>query len=102
MCGGLERENTSPFDESNFGSNPSHGIAILHISMFVIIKIIGIDPVDVIVGNLVMAIIHNGFNTLVVMWLRLENGIRGTWVVAHSLRCKTLLFVNLNQVMLMQ
>jgi hypothetical protein len=66
--------------ESNFGSNLGRGTTILHISRVVTIKIIGIDPANAIVEDLAVAIIHNGFNTLMVVWLKLKNEIKGTWV----------------------
>ncbi len=64
----------------NFGSNLGCGVAILHISGVVTIKIIGSDPANTIVEDLTEAIIHNSLNTLVVTWLRLKNEIKGTWL----------------------
>jgi hypothetical protein len=71
----LGKEALHPLMSQNFGSNLGHGVAILHINRVVTIKIIGIDPADAIVEDLVEAIIHNGFNILMVTWLRLKNEI---------------------------
>jgi hypothetical protein len=44
---------------------------------FGIVILVGIDPIEVQVGDVVVEIAHNGFYTCTQIWLKIRNGTRG-------------------------
>jgi hypothetical protein len=58
---------------------PPRGAVILHFQGFGVVTIVGIDPEAARVGDIAVAIAHNGFHTRTKVWVRVSNGPRG-WV----------------------
>ncbi len=52
---------------------------------FGVITLVGIDPEEARIGDVVVEIAHSGFHTRAEVWLKVRNGIEG-WVSVSQLQ----------------
>jgi hypothetical protein len=57
---------------------------VLRFLGFGVITLVGIDPVEARIGDVVVEITHTGFHTRAEVWLKVRNGMKG-WVLVSQL-----------------
>jgi len=58
---------------------------VLRFLGFGVITLVGIDPEEAQIGDVVVEIAHSGFHTRAEVWLKVRNGIEG-WVSVSQLQ----------------
>jgi hypothetical protein len=58
---------------------------VLRFLGFGVITLVGIDPEEARIGDVVVEIAHSGFHTRAEVWLKVRNGIEG-WVSVSQLQ----------------
>jgi hypothetical protein len=71
----------SRFDFYTVQNGPQRGAAILRFLGFGVVRLVGIDRDAARVGDIAVEIVHSGFYTRAIVWLKVINGI-GAW--AHT------------------
>jgi len=65
------------FDYPRGQDGPQIIVVVLHFLGFDIVTVVGIDPDEAQVRDVVVEIAHNGFYTRAQVWLKLRDGARG-------------------------
>jgi len=65
------------FDFWTIQNGPQRGAVILQFLGFGIVRIVGINPDQARVGDIVVEVSHSGFYTSVRVWVRVTDGARG-------------------------
>ncbi len=65
------------FDFYIIQGGPSKGAIVLRFLGFGVITIVGIDPEEARIGDIVIEIAHSGFYTRTEVWVKVNNGSRG-------------------------
>jgi hypothetical protein len=66
-------------------NGPQRGAAILRFLGFGVVRLVGIDPDDARVGDIVVEIAHSGFYTRARVWLKVIDGARA-WAYTSELQ----------------
>jgi hypothetical protein len=64
---------------------PQRGVVVLRLLGFGMVMLVGIDPDEARVGDIVVEVAHSGFYTRAEVWLKVRDGARG-WVSISELR----------------
>ncbi len=73
------------FDLWTIQNGPQRGAVILRFLGFGIVRIVGINPDQVRVGDIVVEVSHSGFYTSARVWVRVTDGARG-WAWTSELQ----------------
>jgi hypothetical protein len=73
------------FDYLITQGGPQRGAVVLRFLGFSVITLVGIDPEEARIGDVVVEIAHSGFHTRVEVWLKVRNGTKG-WVLVSQLQ----------------
>jgi hypothetical protein len=73
------------FDFHTNQGGPSRGAIVLRVLGFGVITIVGIDPEEARIGDIVIEITYSGFHTRAEVWVKVSNGSRG-WVSTLQLQ----------------
>jgi len=65
------------FDFWTIQNGPQRGAVILRFLGFGIVRIVGINPDQAQVGDIVVEVSHSGFYTSARVWVRVTDGVRG-------------------------
>jgi hypothetical protein len=79
-----EQQLVGRFDFLTVQSRPQRGAVILRFLGFGVVRLVGIDPDEARVGNIVVEVIHSGFYTRARVWLKVIDGTRG-WASTSDL-----------------
>jgi hypothetical protein len=74
-----EQQIVNRFDYLNVQDGPQRGAVVLRFLGFSAITLVGIDPEEARVGDIVVEVAHSGFHTRAEVWLKVRDGARG-WV----------------------
>jgi hypothetical protein len=72
------------FDFFTVQNGPQRGAVILRFLGFGVVRVVGIDPDEARVGDIVVDIAHSGFYTCARVWLKVIDGARG-WAATSDL-----------------
>jgi hypothetical protein len=64
------------FDFFTVQNGPQRGVVILRSLGFGVVRIVGIDPNEALVGDIVVEVAHSGFYTCARVWVKVFNGTR--------------------------
>ncbi len=81
----LEQRLVHRFDFFNVHSRPHRGAVILHFLGCGVVRLVGIDPDEARVGDIVVEVAHSGFYTRAQVWVKVIDGARG-WVSTLDLQ----------------
>ncbi len=73
------------FDFFTVQNGPQRGAVILRFLGFGVVKLVGIDPDEARVGDIVVEVAHSGFYTRAQVWLKVIDGARG-WASTSNLQ----------------
>jgi hypothetical protein len=73
------------FDFVTIQNGPQRGAAILRFLRFGVVRLVGIDPDEAKVGDIVVEITHSGFHTTIRVWLKVTDGARA-WAYTSELQ----------------
>jgi len=73
------------FDLFTIQNGPQRGAVVLRFLGFGVVKLVGIDPNEARVGDIVVEVAHSGFYTRAQVWLKVIDGARG-WVSTSELQ----------------
>ncbi len=73
----LEERLVYRFDFFNVQSRPQRGAFILRFLGCGVVRLVGIDPDEARVGDIVIEIAHSGFYTRAQVWVKVIDGVRG-------------------------
>jgi hypothetical protein len=79
-----EQQIVNRFDYLNVQDGPQRGAVVLRFLGFSAITLVGIDPEEARVGDIVVEVAHSGFHTRAEVWLKVRDGARG-WVSTSEL-----------------
>jgi hypothetical protein len=65
------------FDFITVQNGPQRGAVNLHFLGFEVVRIVGIDPDEALVGDIAVEVAHSGFYTHARVWVKVFNGARG-------------------------
>jgi hypothetical protein len=65
------------FDFFTVQNGPQRGAVILRFLGFGVVRVVGIDPDETLVGDITVEVAHNGYYTCARVWLKVFNGARG-------------------------
>ncbi len=65
------------FDFFTVQNGPQKGAVILRFLGFGVVRIVGIDPDEALVGDIAVEVAHSGFYTRARVWVKVFNGARG-------------------------
>ncbi len=68
-------------------NGPQKGAVILRFLGFRVVRLVGIDPQEVQVGDIVVEVAHSGFYTRAQIWLKVIDGAKG-WVSTSELQAQ--------------
>jgi len=80
-----EQRIVNRFDYLITHGGPQRGAVVLHFLGFGVITLVGIDPEEARIGDVVVEIAHSGFHTRAEVWLKVRNGTEG-WVSVSQLQ----------------
>jgi len=80
-----EQRIVNRFDYLTTQGGPQRGAVILRLLGFGVVTLVGVDPDEARVGDIVVEIAHNGFYTRAKVWLKVKDGARG-WVSISELQ----------------
>jgi hypothetical protein len=80
-----EQQLVSRFDFFTVQNGPQKGGVILHFLGFGVVRLVGIDPDEARVGDIVVEVAHSGFYTRAQVWLKVIDGARG-WASTSELQ----------------
>jgi len=72
-----EQQLVNRFNFYTVQNGPQRGAVILRFLGFGVVRIVGIDPDEARVGDIVVEVAHSGFYTRVQVWLKVIDGARG-------------------------
>jgi hypothetical protein len=72
------------FDFWTIQNGPQRGAVILRFLGFGVVRLVGIDPDQARVGDIVVEVAHSGFYTNARVWLKVADGARG-WACTSEL-----------------
>ncbi len=72
-----EQQLVNRFDFCTVQNGPQRGAVILRFLGFGIVRLVGIDPDEARVGDIVVEVAHSGFYTRAQVWLKVIDGARG-------------------------
>jgi len=64
-------------------NEPQRGAVILRFLGFGVVSIVGIDPDQARVGDIVIEVVHSGFYIRAEVWVKVVNGTRGWALTSH-------------------
>jgi hypothetical protein len=79
-----EQQLVGRFDFCTVQNGPQRGAVILRFLGFGVVRLVGIDPDEARVGDIVIKVVHSGFYTHAQVWLKVINGARG-WASTSDL-----------------
>jgi hypothetical protein len=65
------------FDFFIVQNEPPRGAMILRFLGFGVVRIVGVDPDEALVGDIAVEVAHSGFYTRARVWVKVFNGARG-------------------------
>jgi hypothetical protein len=71
------------FDFFTVQNGPQRGAVILRFLGFGAVRIVGIDPDEALVGDIVVEVAHSGFYARARVWVKVFNGARG-WTLTFD------------------
>jgi hypothetical protein len=80
-----EQELVGRFDFFTVQNGPQRGAVILRFLGFRVVRLVGIDPDEARVGDIVVEVTHSGFHARAEVWLRVRNGADG-WASISQLQ----------------
>jgi hypothetical protein len=80
-----EQRIVNRFDYLSAQDGPQRGAVVLRFLGFGAITLVGIDPEEARVGDIVVEVAHSGFHMRAEVWLKVRNGARG-WVSISQLQ----------------
>jgi hypothetical protein len=80
-----EQQLVGRFDFLTIQNGPQRGAVILCFLGFGVVRLVGIDPDEARVRDIVVKVIHSGFYTCARVWLRVIDGARG-WASTSDLQ----------------
>jgi hypothetical protein len=80
-----EQQLVGRFDFLTVQNGPQRGAVILRFLGFGVVRLVGIDPDEARVGDIVVEVAHNGFYTRARVWLKVIDGARG-WTSTSDLQ----------------
>jgi len=80
-----EQQLVGRFDFLTVQNNPQIGAVILRFLGFGVMRLVGIDPDEARVGDIVVEVVHSGFYTRARVWLKVIDGARG-WASTSDLQ----------------
>jgi hypothetical protein len=72
-----EQQLVGRFDFITVQNGPQRGAVILRFLGFGVVRLVGIDPNEARVGDIVVKVAHSGFHTRAEVWLKVRNGADG-------------------------
>jgi hypothetical protein len=78
-----EQQLVNRFDFYTVQNGPQRGAVILRFLGFGVVSIVGIDPNQARVGDIVVEVVHSGFYTRAEVWVKVVNGTRGWASTSH-------------------
>jgi len=72
-----EQRIVNRFDYLTIQGGPHRGAIVLRFLGFGVITLVGIDPEEARIGDVVVEIAHSGFHTCAEVWLKVRNGTEG-------------------------
>jgi len=82
-----EQQLVNKFDFFTVQNGPQRGAVILRFLGFGVVRLVGIDPQEVRVGDIAVEVAHSGFYTRAEIWLKVIDGARG-WVSTSELQAQ--------------
>jgi hypothetical protein len=79
-----EQRIVNRFDYYTTQGGPQRGVVVVRFLGFGAITLVGIDPEEARIGDIVVEIAHSGFHTRAKVWLRVRNGTEG-WMSISQL-----------------
>jgi hypothetical protein len=79
-----EQQLVGRFDFLTIQNGPQRGIVILRFLSFGVVRLVGIDPDEARIGDIVVEVVHSGFYTRAQVWLKVIDGARG-WASTSDL-----------------
>jgi hypothetical protein len=80
-----EQQLVRRFDFFTAQNRPQRGAVILRFLGFGVVRLVGIDPDEARVGDIVVEVAHSGFYTRAQVWVKVIDGARG-WVSTSDLQ----------------
>jgi hypothetical protein len=80
-----EQQLVNKFDVFTSQNGPQRGAVILRLLGFGVVRLVGIDPDEARVGDIVVKVVHSGFYTRAQVWLKVIDGARG-WASTSELQ----------------
>jgi hypothetical protein len=80
-----ETQLVNRFDFFTIHNGPQRGGVILRFMGFGVMRLVGIDPDETRVGDIVVEVVHSGFYTRAQVWLKVIDGARG-WASTSKLQ----------------
>jgi hypothetical protein len=80
-----EEQLVGRFDFFTVQNGPQRGAVILRFLGFGVVRLVGIDPDEARVGDIVIEVAHSGFYTRARVWLKVIDGARG-WASTSDLQ----------------
>jgi hypothetical protein len=80
-----EQQIVNRFDYLTTQCGPQRGSVVLRLLGFGVVTLVGIDPNEARVGDIVVEVAHSGFYTRAKVWLKVRDGARG-WVSISELQ----------------
>ncbi len=75
------------FDFFTIQNGPQRGVVVLRFLGFGVVRLVGIDPDEARVGDIVIEVAHSGFYTRAQVWLKVIDGARG-WASTSELQAQ--------------
>jgi hypothetical protein len=72
-----EQQIVNRFDYLTTRGGPQRGVVVLHLLGFGVVTLVGIDPQEARVVDIVVEVAHSGFYTRTEVWLKVRDGARG-------------------------
>jgi len=72
-----EQQLVGRFDFFTVQNGPQRGAVILRFLGFGVVRLVGIDPDEARVGNIVVEVVHSDFYIRARVWLKVIDGVRG-------------------------
>jgi hypothetical protein len=80
-----EQQLVRRFDFFTIRNGPQRGAVILRFLGFGVVRLVGIDPHEARVGDIVVEVAHSGFYTCAQVWLKVVDGASG-WTSTSELQ----------------
>jgi len=80
-----EQQLVNRFDYLTTQDGPHRGAVVLRLLGFGVVTLVGIDPEEARVGDIVVEVAHSGLYMRAKVWLKVRDGVRG-WVSTSELQ----------------